>query len=185
MHGLKRCRHLFKGLKVLFVFLCLFNANALLAAPASEIQTLTVAFLYNFMKLSEWPDDAASTEITLCVTEARNFGQELDAISGKEVQNKPLKIRRLVPGDNPRECQLLFLPSEEKPIRMHEWLKAIKESPVLTVSDQEGFLDQGGMIALINDDERLKFDVNLGQVERLGIKMSSQILQIANEVRRK
>jgi hypothetical protein len=185
MHGLKSRPHQFKGMNLLAMLLWFFHVHGALAAPSSEIQTLTVAFLYNFMKLSEWPADASNTEVTLCVTEARNFGQELDTISGKDVQNKPLKIKRLLPGDNPHECQLLFLPSEEKPIRMQEWLKAIENLPVLTVSDKEGFLDEGGMIVLINDDERLKFDVNLEQVERLGIKMSSQILQIANEVRKK
>jgi YfiR/HmsC-like len=185
MHGIKRCWYQSNCLKVLAILLWLFYAKGPLAAPSSEIQTLTVAFLYNFMKLSEWPVDMANTEFTLCVTEGRPFGQELDAISGKEIQNKPLKIRRLVPGDSPGECQLLFLPSEEKPIRMQEWLKAIGKLPVLTVSDLEGFLNQGGMIALISEDEHLKFDVNLELVERMGIKMSSQILQIANEVRKK
>jgi YfiR/HmsC-like len=174
-----------KGLRILVLLYCLtLHANFLVAAPSSEIQTLTVAFLYNFMKLTEWPAGTMNTEITLCVTEARHFDQDLEVIADKKIQNKPLQIKKLLPGDSPNDCQLLFLPSEEKPIRLHEWLKAVEKSPVLTVSDGEGFLENGGMIALVNDGEHLKFNVNLGLVESLGIKMSSQILQIANEVRK-
>jgi YfiR/HmsC-like len=163
----------------------IFCSNVALAAPASEAQTLTIAFLYNFMKLSEWPAEVSTKELTLCVTEAREFGEELDSIKGKPIQNKTLTVKRLVLGDNPSGCQLLFLPSEEKPIRMREWLKLIENKPVLTVSDVTGFLDQGGMVNLVSEDNRLQFEVNLELVEKTGIEMSSQMLKIAREVRGK
>lgn len=180
-----RCTPLIKRLNAIALVMWFLLANISAAAPTSEIQALTVAFLYNFMKLSEWPDEAVGNELILCVTQARDFGHELDSISGREIQDKTLKVKQLIPGDDPLKCQLLFLPSEEKPLRMQEWLKAIENAPVLSVSDVDGFLDQGGMIALASDGNRLQFEVNLERIENLGIKMSSQILQIARAVRGK
>jgi len=172
--------------KVSIVLLAgIFSYNVSFAASTSEIQSLTIAFLYNFMKLSEWPSGVESNEITLCVTEGRDFGEELESIQGKLIQNKALRVKRLALGDNPLACQLLFLPSEEKPIRLHEWLKLIEYKPVLSVSDTPGFLDQGGMINLVNEDNRLQFEVNLELVEKVGIEMSSQMLKIARKVREK
>jgi len=55
--------------------------------------------------------------------------------------------------------------------------------PILTVSDQDGFLDNGGMIVLKNNGSRLQFGVDLRRVEKSGIKISSKMLQVANEVR--
>jgi hypothetical protein len=161
----------------------IFTNHHSLAAPSGEIQTLSVAYLYNFMKLSEWPTKVQTNEFTLCITQEGDFAKELDSLAGKDVQNHTLKIKRLVQGDSARECQLLFLPSEEKPLRMQEWLKILENEPVLTVSDLDGFLDQGGMIVLINDGVRLQFEVNLERVEHTGIKLSSKMLQIAREVR--
>lgn len=153
------------------------------AAPSSEIQTLSVAYLYNFMKLSEWPTETKTNELTLCITQEGDLAKELDSLAGKEAQNHTLIIKRLVQGDDANECQLLFLPSEEKPLRIQAWINTLKDVPVLTVSDLEGFLDQGGMIALVNDGVRLQFEVDLERVEHTGIKLSSKMLQIAREVR--
>jgi YfiR/HmsC-like len=163
----------------------IFCSNVSLSAPPSEMQTLTIAFLYNFMKLSEWPTGVTADGLTLCVTEGRDFSKELDSIIGKPIQNKTLLVKRLTQGDNPNGCQLLFLPSEEKLIRLREWLKLIENKPVLTVSDMPEFLDEGGMIVLVSDGNHLQFEVDLWRAERVGIKMSSKMLQIAREVRGK
>jgi hypothetical protein len=152
-------------------------------APSDEIQALTVAYLYNFMKLSEWPAEVQIAEFTLCVTQEDDFAKELESLTGKEAQNHPLKIKRLVQGDDAEQCQLIFISSTEKPLRMQAWLNSLQNLPVLTVSDLDGFLDQGGMIALIYDGMRLQFEVNLERVEHTGIKLSSKMLQIAREVR--
>lgn len=170
-------------LKTVVLVMGMVYSQHSLAAPSGEIQALAVAFLYNFMKLSEWPTGAIPQELTLCITQEGDFAKELDSLAGKEAQNHTLKIKRLVQGDNAQECQLLFLPSEEKPLRMQEWLNTLQDVPVLTVSDQDGFLDQGGMIALVNDGGRLQFEVNLERVEHTGIKLSSKMLQIARDVR--
>ncbi len=157
-----------------------------MATPLTdELQTLTAAFLYNFMKLSEWPPESIPAEFILCVSESADYGSKLDSIAGKEVQNKPVKIKHLLPGEDASMCQLLFLPNEEKPLRRQEWLKLIDNKPILSVSDVSEFLDEGGMIVLVADNNHLKFEVNLAKVEKAGIKMSSQILQIARQVREK
>jgi YfiR/HmsC-like len=181
----KRFMRLFASLNTLILIMGIVYNNAVSSAPSGEIQTLTVAYLYNFMKLSEWPTKVLGNELNLCITQGGDLAKELDSLSGKETQNYTLKIKRLVQGDNPQECQLLFLSSEEKPVRMQAWLDTLQDVPVLTVSDQEGFLDQGGMIALINDGGRLQFEVNLERVEHTGIKLSSKMLQIARDVRGK
>ena len=183
MERITHCAELISRLAAKAVLIALFGCNAALATPLTEIQSITIAFLYNFMKLSEWPVQADDPELTLCVTEGGEFGEELDSINGKPVHNKTLAVKRLVLGDNPADCELLFLPDEEKPIRLHEWLKLIENKPVLTVSDTPHFLDEGGMINLVNEDNRLQFEVNLELVEKVGIEMSSQILKIARKVR--
>lgn len=171
------------GLNAIILLVGIVFNQCSVAAPSSEIQTLSVAYLYNFMKLSEWPPEAHTNELILCITQEGELAKELDSLAGKEAQNHTLRIKRLIQGDNANECQLLFLPSEEKPLRIQAWINTLKDVPVLTVSDLEGFLDQGGMIALVNDGVRLRFEVDLGRVEHTGIKLSSKMLQIAREVR--
>ena len=126
------------------IALCLtaLGNQVTVAAPTSEIESLTVAFLYNFMKLSEWPSGTDTQELTLCAVQAGDYSIDVDSLAGKNVQDYSLKIKHLVPGDSPSGCQLLFISDDEKPIRVQEWLKNFENSPVLTVSGVPGFLDQ-------------------------------------------
>jgi YfiR/HmsC-like len=159
------------------------GSTPVFADPASNEQALTVAFLYNFLKFTEWPQGVISNEITLCVSDSTEFGAELDAIAGKLAQNKSVRIQRIELGESPKSCQLLFLPREEKPVRIQQWLKNIANTPVLMVSNSDEFLDMGGMIALIDDGNRLQFEVNLERVRPTGLKLRAQLLKIARDVR--
>ncbi len=169
--------------RILGLVLVIGMASANTLSASSSEQVLTVAFLYNFLKYAEWPEGSVNGEITLCVTDSAAFGDELDAISGRSAQNKIVRIKRIELGESPRECQLLFLSREEKPVRIFEWLKNTANSPILMVSNMSKFLDMGGMIVLIDDSDRLQFAVNLDRVKPSGLKLSAQLLKIARDVR--
>lgn len=182
MNKAKGFMRLGTALSAILLLTGIVGNRQLTAAPSTEMQTLVVAYLYNFMKLSEWPTEVPGNALTLCITQEGDLAKELDALAENEAQNYTLKIRRVIQGDNVRECQLLYLPANEKPVRIQEWLNTLKDIPVLTVSDLKGFLDQGGMIALIDEGGRLQFEVNLARVTQVKIKLSSKMLQIARSV---
>ena len=134
--------------------------------------------LFNFMStLRDIPRDENG------MIKFEDYTIDLDSLADKEIQGHNLKIKHLAQGDSAQECQLLFITEEEKPIRVREWLKNIANKPVLTVSGTDEFLDNGGMIGLVNDGNHLQFEVNLKRVEQVGIKLSSKMLQIARAVR--
>lgn len=152
------------------------------AQPIASEQTLTAAFLYNFLKFTEWPDDAFDSEVTICTSIKPEF-EELDAILGRIAQNKPVSIRRIAHKESLNSCQLLFLPREEGVQHVHEWLSAAADKSILTVSNINNFLDAGGMIQLNNDGKNLSFSINLEYARRAGLKFNAQLLQIARQVR--
>ncbi len=154
---------------------------AMATSVASE-QTLIAAFLFNFLKFTEWPESSVGPELTLCTSKNPPF-EELNAIGGRSAQGKPVKIKRLQLGDDTQDCQLLYLPQEEGAERIRDWLKTVHAKPVLVVSNINGFLDMGGMLVLNNDGKNLHFSVNLDMVRQSSLKLSAQLLQIAREVR--
>jgi YfiR/HmsC-like len=182
MRTSERIMRITKTLSILALSVNIIVSHSSAAAPSSEIQSLTVAFLYNFMKLSEWPPETVAKELTLCSVQAGDYSIDVDSLAGKEIQRYILKIRHLTQGDGIEGCQLLYIPEDEKPIRIREWLKIMENKPLLSVSSSPGFLDQGGMIELVSEGEHLQFEVNLTPVEQAGIKLSSKMLQIAREV---
>jgi len=152
------------------------------ATSTATEHTLIAAFLYNFLKFTEWPEGTVSTEIVLCTSKGGTF-EELDAISGKVAQSKPVKIKRISPNEPSDDCQLLFLPREDGAERIRQWLALTRNKPILIVSNVNEFLDMGGMIGLMNDGRNLNFEVDLTRVRQANLKLSAQLLQIAREVR--
>jgi YfiR/HmsC-like len=183
MRALLSLTQMLPRLLALVLAITVAGTNAAFANPVTSEQALTVAFLYNFLKFAEWPTGSITGEITLCVADSSPFGEELDAISGRLAQNKKVRIKRIELGENPRECQLLFLPREEKPVRIREWLNNSANMPTLMVSNMKEFLDMGGMIVLVDDGSRLQFEVNLERVKPAGLKLSAQLLKIARAVK--
>ena len=54
--------------------------------------------------------------------------------------------------------------------------------PVLTVSDLPGFAQQGGVIGLVRQGGRLRFEINRGVAQAAGLRLSVDLLSLAMSV---
>jgi hypothetical protein len=55
---------------------------------------------------------------------------------------------------------------------------------VLSVGEGDNFLQEGGMIAFVIDNRRVRFDINQTAVDAAALKMSSKLLNVARTVRK-
>jgi len=53
---------------------------------------------------------------------------------------------------------------------------------VLTVGEHEHFLDQGGIMRLFLENNRVRFSVNQQSADRAGLQISSRLLRLARAV---
>jgi hypothetical protein len=144
------------------------------------------AYLYNFTKLVEWPAETFPTQnsdLTIGIVGDDPFGQALDA----EALNIPTNghkvvIKRLRWNQDLRESQVIFIGLTEKR-HLGPILASLKGASVLTVSDIENFTSSGGMIGLIFDVDRIRFEINLVPTINSHIRISSQLLSLARTVR--
>lgn len=153
-----------------------------LAGTAERLPEYSVKalFLYNFIKFTEWPSEPRK-EWALCILGADLFGEALDAVEGKTAHGLPVRIRRDVKGQEARDCQLLFINEPDRP-RLLRLFRQLEGASVLTVGETEGFVQSGGMIGLVLEDNRVQFHVNIKTVERGRIKISAQLLKLAREL---
>ena len=177
--------------RVLTVFLVIsFFASP---TPFAQAQTPSPAeyrikaeYLANFAKFVEWPDDAfAGGEGAFVIGVLGNFrfGVSLsEAVTGKTVRGKKIKIQILKPRDNLRECHILFVGGSDKK-HLTEILASLRGASVLTVGESDEFFEAGGTIGFRMDDERVRFEVNLSGAETARLRMSSQLLAAARSIR--
>lgn len=148
------------------------------AEVASEGQ-LKAAYLINFLKYIEWP--GSRTTVTVCLFGRDSLGPYLASYEGRNIAGKELRIRRVSTPDQLADCQELFIPDTEES-RFAAVLRWTEKQPILTVSDGEFFVRDGGGISLIRQEGRLQFDINNDAITRAGLKPTSQLMRLARQV---
>jgi hypothetical protein len=157
------------------------------AAQISELPSLEyqvkAAFLLNFTKFVEWPAGTAHQNVPINICLYRDvFGSSIDQIVADEiVSGRKLAVQRLERGSS-NTCQVLFISGSETEVPE---LLAKMGKGTLTVGEGEQFLRQGGMIAFVIENRRVRFDVNLRAAQNAGIHISSRLLKVARAVEKK
>lgn len=155
------------------------------ARPQLTEYQLKAAFLLNFTKFVDWPEAervaAANTPFAICIYGDDPFGGALDQIiQGESVDGRRLIVRRLA-RSAPESCQVLFFGKSEP--RMSHILSTLPGG-VLTVGDSEQFLAEGGTIAFIVENRRVRFGINQRHARHAGLRISSKLLTLAKTVQR-
>jgi hypothetical protein len=166
------------------------NVNA--ESEKDQEYRVKAAFLYNFIKFIEWPQNKVSDKdtISICVIGENPFKKAFGPIKDKQIGNKKIAIKlyknleELKTSDqidNIRKCHVLFICSSEKK-QFKEIFNLIKGHSVLTVSDTEGFLDSGGMINFMIEEQKVCFEINNYSAKQAKLNLRSQLLRLAKKV---
>ena len=177
------------SIKTLLKILCvssILSWSPYLHAGDEDTHQATALFLYNFANFVDWPDDAfvrRQATLNLCVVGKARFVPYLDAFEGALVRGRVLSIVELPQVNLNKRCHVLFLDDEEK--RMIENIQVIHTSDyVLSVSDDDGFVEDGGVVSVFAKNEAVEFEVNLKQALENGLFISSDLLSLARSVKR-
>jgi hypothetical protein len=150
------------------------------AASLSEAQ-IKAAYLYNFAKFVEWPAEVLppGADILLCVVGNSVLDGELQALDGRKAGERTLRfVQHNYTDPDLNNCHLLFLGSSEK-AHVVVTLKALRDAPVLTLSDIDDFAEKGGGISLLFRDNKVVFEVNLEPIRNARLHLPGQLLNIA------
>jgi hypothetical protein len=150
------------------------------AVPKEQIKA---ALVFNFLKFTEWPADAAggaNAPLVLCVAAPdRKTEAAFAQVQGRMIENRPIQVRT-VRGNDVAACHLLYIQDHGRDLLPQ---LAAGHPNVLTVGDQDDFTDAGGAIGLVEHQGRLQFKVNLEMLRRGNYKVSSQLLKLAVNMR--
>ncbi len=151
-------------------------------AQAASEYDVKAAFIFNFMRFTEWPDEVLKdNNLRLCILGRDSFGEAINALQGRQVQKRELHIRRVASATEAQSCHAVYIAPSEEP-RLATVLATFAAKSVLTLSDIERFADKGGIIGLALVDERVRFEVNLATARVSGLRVNSQVLKLAQRV---
>ncbi len=174
-----------------------------LGDPVSEKEyQVKAAFTFNFIKFVNWPKDktADSNEpIIMGVIGNSPSAKAFEPIKGKKVGGKSVvlkmfrpfeQIKKSIENDEDKatkeiedmkRCHVLFVCISEKEY-FKDIMKIVGNNPVLTVADADGFLESGGIINLIAEEGKIRFEISAAAAKKAKLKIRSQLLRLAKRV---
>jgi hypothetical protein len=176
----------FAGIAVVLLgaYLPLLN-HAVYGDQAPTEYQVKAAYLFNFVKFVEWPEDPGTdphAKWVIGFIGDTPIGGELSRLAaGKNVLGRDLQVKQFQASDNLRDCNILFISGSEKK-RLTPILAELRGSSVLTVADLENFIGSGGMVQFVVEDARVRLAIDVGATSRARLKVSSKLLAIARLV---
>lgn len=169
--------------------LTLVSASLLACVPAAQAADVNQAkanLLWNIAKFVEWPGFKAQTDkdipLVFTILGEDELAVELAGVlSSKTVNGHPVFVRFARRPQDAKGSQILYVAASELG-RMTDVLAVVDTAAVLTVSDAPGFAAHGGMVGFMSEGERVRFEVNLSQAEKTGLKLSAKLLALARLV---
>jgi len=155
------------------------------ASASSKEYKLKAAYLLNFARFVYWPEEAfekTGNNFNLCVYGESPFGENLDKLSSKKILKRNIKLSYVKSLEESSACHIVFICSSEE-AELENLITDLPDRIMLTVSDIEGFSAGGGMIEFVRVGNKIKFEINVKESTKQGIKYRSQLLEVAEHLR--
>ena len=154
-----------------------------LAGEEISLEQLKAAYVYNFLKFTTWPEEnGRETSLQLCLGNADTTLQHAFAsLNGQQVNGRTIVVRDSPIKADAKGCHVYYLRQGGAPVALRPLVALHPE--LLTIGDNEAFVEQGGIIGLREVDGRLQFDINLALIRRGRYQISAQLLQLARNSR--
>lgn len=173
-----------KKLKSILLLLGVISVTYAQNSKLMEYQ-VKAAFLMNFAKFVEWPQQAfadSAAPIIIGVIGVDPFGNDLDSlVVNQKIRRRNLIIKRFNRLADLQFCHILFISASEM-IRLEKIVAKTASMHVLTVGEMDNFIQEGGIINLLNRENKVRFEINLDAAEHAGLKISSRLLKLAENI---
>lgn len=168
-------------LRFVAVLCCLALSNIAVAEPVELNRgQINAAFVAKFANYVNWRSDPGAL-ISVCVVGQDDLTAAISIIEGAAVGERNIRVATDVAIGDLGKCQIVVVGSSFRK-SMPEILAALSAGDALTVSLMPSFLEEGGMVGLIEVDNRVRFEIHWSRVKRHGLSISSRLLRLAAKI---
>jgi hypothetical protein len=152
--------------------------------PRDESQ-IKAAFVYNFLKFVEWPAEVFHRPDEPLVVAIVGEGPTAEAteqfLATKQVGERRILVRR-VGWEEPLAGVHAVFVTEGDAKKLRYVLAAASARPILSIGEGESFASSGGLIGLVIEQRKVRFDIDMAVAEATGLKVSSKLLALTRVV---
>lgn len=173
-----------RTIPLLVAMFIMVGSGVLLAQAVAEYK-MKALYLYNFALLTDWPGASEDDGIRICLFGKDRIGGELEGVIRNAQSSRRMRILYPSSLDAAKGCHVLYLDgslaSEAAGTQFRAQLAVLADAPILTVTDSRELFQQGVIVGLFLEGNRLVFDVNLGLAVRNRLALSAKMLRVARK----
>lgn len=170
--------------QLFFVIFFIFGVMAFSLPPQYSENEIKAMYIIKFSHFTEWKDmQHGQNKIIIGVYGKSVIVKYLKkyVLTNKE-ENKDLEIKIIKSLDEVVDCNVLYFPDiSVKELEMI--LNKLNNLPVLTISDNQKFLEKNVMINMFPRGRKVVYSVNKSSVDLSSLKLSPKIYKLAIEVK--
>lgn len=140
--------------------------------------TAYALFVVSFAKYASWPSEDSEFKIAV-LGSSKVYEEMVKITANKTINGKPYKIIQVENISELQGAHIVYLPDNRSSL-LDDLAKSTEGKPVMIVTEREGLYKKGAGFSFLVLDNKLRFDVNNGELEKRHIRMSSNLLQLAN-----
>ncbi len=127
-----------------------------------------------------WPerDNGYKFVIGVIGTEKDFVSFQKFALEKGEIQGRPIEVRYFKCTAEISDCHIVYI-SEECKIDINEIVRKTKKEPVLLISGKDGYGRMGSIINFVEQNDKLRLELNQKQAMKRGLIISDKLKAIA------
>jgi len=134
-------------------------------------------FVYKFTQYIEWP--SKSVEFVIGIVGNSPIQEELEALAAiKKVDTRSIVIKKISPTADLSGCNMVFI-AQNQSSHLPAISGKLQGKPILIISETNDGATKGAGINFIIVDDKMKFELNKGSVEKKGLKVSGDLAKLA------
>ena len=141
--------------------------------------------LWNIAKFIKWPEAAfakGESDFVFTILGDDSLAEALAAnLSTKTLNGRPVFVRIVGRVQDVSGSQILYIASSALG-RLADVIRELHGAPALTVANSPGFVEGGGMVDFVAEDDKVRFEIHQARAERAGLKISARLLALAHVV---
>jgi hypothetical protein len=141
---------------------------------------LKAAYIYNFARFTEWPDDPRTAQpLTICVLGDAAVGDALErVVKGRQLAGRTIIVSRVAAAQPKLACHVLYV-SGTLAADLGLVVAGVQDAPVLTIGDAVDFTRAGGIAQFFFDRGQLHFNISRRAVKRARLQINARLLALA------
>jgi len=169
--------------RCMFVLMMVAAATACTcpAQSAPPEGSAKAVFLFHLTQFVTWPEIEDDREFRVGILGPDPFGPVLEEVfQGETVGGRRIVVRRANTAASLADSDLVYVSprARESMVRI---LRVFRGRAVLTVGEESGFLDTGGIVRFARaPTDKIRLEIDLNHAKASGLRISAQLLRVAD-----